>query len=140
MHDTHQLHRAAARGEPAPIRRLLSAMPALVHVCDPHGATPLHVACRHGHAGAVELLLHAGAAADARDGAGATALDVAAEWRHAACVAALRAWARRRPYVEPRPRAIAAACDTLSRAPAPQPQLVTREKSTCVLRVYGVSG
>ena len=53
------------------------------------GQTPLHAACRFDHAGCVSVLLEYGADPNARDGAGRTALQVAAALQHAEGLAAL---------------------------------------------------
>lgn len=82
LHDHLQLHRAAAAGDPPPLRRLLVLAASLVTATDPNGCTPLHVACANGHAPAAALLLHARASVHAVDHHGATPLLTAAANAH----------------------------------------------------------
>lgn len=53
---------------------------------DPYGYTPLHYACRQGHARVVDLLLTCGAEVDKQTKGGATALHRAAYQGHLKCV------------------------------------------------------
>ena len=69
------LHRAAARGELAPLR---AAETKALGAGGPHGFTPLHYAAIHGQAAAVDLLLRRGAPLEARDEVGMTPLHWAA--------------------------------------------------------------
>jgi ankyrin repeat protein len=85
MHDARALHRAAAGGALGSIRRLLSAVPSLVHVTDQQGHTPLHLAAGNGHDAAAAMLLQAGAVASAQSAAGATPLALAQQRNHWKC-------------------------------------------------------
>ena len=62
-----QMLRAAKRGEATAVRALLAANPALVHVRDPDGSTPLHCAAWKGHVAVVQLLLEHGAEVNAQN-------------------------------------------------------------------------
>ncbi len=56
-----EIIRAAKRGDTDSARRLLRQDPALVHVRDRDGSTPLHCAAWKGHVAVVRLLLDHGA-------------------------------------------------------------------------------
>jgi uncharacterized protein len=68
---------AAAVGRTRGLEELLEAEPALVSARTADGATPLHLAARYDQRDAAELLLGLGADAEARDGEGRTAREVA---------------------------------------------------------------
>ena len=80
------LHRAAASGDAAWIKKLVAALEALsadtakaaLEAQSVMKWTALHYAAREGHVEAVEALVAAGASLDARSEAGCTPLDVAA--------------------------------------------------------------
>lgn len=85
------IHRAAEFGYLGRIQVLLKQDPTLVASRDYlYKRTPLHFAAEHGHRRAAELLLAAGADAQARDKNGDTPLDRAEAMGHAELVALLR--------------------------------------------------
>ena len=87
LHDTRQLHRAAAISSLPRIRRLIHmAGTPLLHAADERGATPLHIAARVGQPAAVSMLLRARAVLHATDGTGSTPLAQAAAAANAPCV------------------------------------------------------
>ncbi len=81
---------AAALGHVNQLEILLGLDPTLANETTTGGTTPLHLAARFGHAGAVRRLLDAGADTDAVDAAGATAADLATTGGHAELAAMLR--------------------------------------------------
>jgi uncharacterized protein len=60
------LHEAATRGDALATKTLLDANPEQVNAADEHGWTPLHLAAHYGFRAVAELLLAAGADANAR--------------------------------------------------------------------------
>jgi ankyrin repeat protein len=73
--------KAAKAGNLAAIQSLLAEAPALARAHDEHGATPLHLAARKGHAGIAAALLAGGADVTAQwtdDHIGGTPLHAAA--------------------------------------------------------------
>ncbi|HEX7287462.1 MAG TPA: ankyrin repeat domain-containing protein [Candidatus Angelobacter sp.] len=73
-----QVNSAIAQGADAAAMRLLDADPSLIHACDRHGATPLHIAAGENNLKLVSWLLDRGAKASKPDLNGLTALDRAA--------------------------------------------------------------
>ena len=66
--------RAAAAGEVPPLCRVLQVAKEQLNSADERGKKPLHLACLHGHARAVELLLRAKALINSTDLDGRTPL------------------------------------------------------------------
>jgi hypothetical protein len=89
LRDGFHLHRAAAAGGTANLRRLLAVASQELDATDTDGKAPLHHACAHGRDECVALLLDARAAIDGRDASGRTPLATAAANGHAKCVHAL---------------------------------------------------
>jgi ankyrin repeat protein len=84
-----ELHKAAAAGDMDAARAILAVDPYRVSEREDYKLTALHRAAAAGHGEMTELLLRAGAAADARDYGGQTPLHAAADGGHAAAVEAL---------------------------------------------------
>jgi uncharacterized protein len=83
------LHFASLAGHVSICRYLLlstNTKPSRRNRC---GRTPLHLACRHGHASVAEVLISKGAKVDARDSKGRTPLFDAASRGHSDCVSLL---------------------------------------------------
>lgn len=72
-----RVHNAAADGNLARLKSVLSCDGDLVHATDHMGATPLHLAALEGHADVVEHLLEAGSPANATEAHGLTPLHYA---------------------------------------------------------------
>ena len=73
-----QIKAAISRGDNATAIRLIEADASLIHACDRHGGTPLHVAAEETNAEMVAWLLNRRAGVRKRDADGLTALDRAA--------------------------------------------------------------
>ncbi|MDD1677958.1 MAG: ankyrin repeat domain-containing protein, partial [Methanomicrobiales archaeon] len=73
-----QINAAISRGDHATAIRLLEADTSLIHACDRHGGTPLHIAAEETNAEMVAWLLNRRAGVRKRDVNGLTALDRAA--------------------------------------------------------------
>ena len=73
-----QINAAISRGDHATAIRLLGADTSLIHACDRHGGTPLHIAAEETNAEMVAWLLNRRAGVRKRDVNGLTALDRAA--------------------------------------------------------------
>ena len=94
------LHKAAAAGDADAARAILAANPYRVSDREDYKLTALHRAAAAGHGEMTELLLRAGAAADARDYGGQTPLHAAADKGHAASVQALLAHGARTDLID----------------------------------------
>jgi cytohesin len=84
-----RVHVAAAVGDEAALRALLSAKPAAARERDERGYTALHYAAKNGEAACVRVALDAGSDKDARTHGLETPLHFAALNGHAECVALL---------------------------------------------------
>jgi ankyrin repeat protein len=73
-----QINVAISQGDNETAMRLLDADRSLIHACDRHGATPLHIAAEETNAELVSWLLERGASVRKQDLNGLTALDRAA--------------------------------------------------------------
>jgi ankyrin repeat protein len=89
MQPEDELYRAARAGDLDGLRRCLAAGPDAVRRTDHQGYSALTLAAYHGHAGAVRLLLAAGADPDAADASGGTILMGAAFKGHLGIVQTL---------------------------------------------------
>lgn len=70
-------HEAADCGTVEQMKAAVAAEPFHVNIADENGDTPLHIAAQRGKAGAVEVLLNAGADAAAKNAEGKTPLQIA---------------------------------------------------------------
>ncbi|MCL5104286.1 MAG: ankyrin repeat domain-containing protein [Armatimonadetes bacterium] len=84
-----EIHAAAARGDSAKVKALISKNSKLINLPDKDGATPLHHAVAKGHDGLVKLLIDSKADVKARKKDGVTPLHIAAALGHKACAEAL---------------------------------------------------
>ena len=91
LRDTGQLHRAAASGDVAAVRRLLLVASHLLHAPGDRGASALHTACLHGHLPCAQLLMQYGVSVHTPDTEGATPLAYAAAGGHVDCLRRLLA-------------------------------------------------
>lgn len=82
---SYLLHTAATHGE-SRIASILIEHGARVNTADRIGWSPLHSAARFGRANACLILLEAGGDPLIKDNAGQTALDLATQYHHEACV------------------------------------------------------
>ena len=89
--DHEDILAAAAKGDVDEVAAVLSMDNRVTRAKDAQGHTPLHLAAMHGHADAVDILLHNNADPNAIDGAGRTALALAEGAGHGDVVARLRA-------------------------------------------------
>jgi ankyrin repeat protein len=85
------LHEAAEAGDADAVRAILAGDPLRIRELKDAKTSALHRAARAGHGQVVELLLAAGANANARDYGGSTPLHLAARGGHLDCVQALLA-------------------------------------------------
>jgi len=74
----NDIRSAAAQGDSATVRRILSDRPDMLDCCDEDGWTPLHEAARGGYTKVIEVLLLRGADVNARNEDGQTPLHLAA--------------------------------------------------------------
>ncbi|MEK7264242.1 MAG: DinB family protein [Bacteroidota bacterium] len=78
LRDPLRMLDAAEKGNPEKIKKILQRNPALVHICDKHNKTPLHLAAENNHIEAAQLLLASNAAIEAETSWGMTPLQWAA--------------------------------------------------------------
>ncbi|GAH88938.1 unnamed protein product, partial [marine sediment metagenome] len=69
-----EIHQMAVQGNVEAVKSMIVQNPALIHIQDTYGNTPLHLASYHGRTEIIKLLLRQGADVNARNNFGGTAL------------------------------------------------------------------